>query len=180
MWLKTHRIPLCVLDRYLSAFYPQAPRNEIAAKRFPSYFSPAGSFRLFVRDEDCKNRDLLRLLRHKLRFPDFSISFESLSPGPEANYDQVITPLWDLDTPEWRRKLRGRDMRQIRITDTGRGKGVHIVVSEKASEPFMKDYMWKPVPEEYLDRVGLGALRESGLNARGDWHQRVSFGISYS
>lgn len=168
MWMDAHRIPLCVLDRYLSAFFPPAPRDQHALERYKSFFNPAGSLRIFVREAECAKYDMLRLVRHKLRFRDFTINFESL-PGANLKQIEVFKAFVNNDNPEWLQLMRAHAVRQLRINWQ---RSSHIVIKEMAAPLWLKSCLSGPAPDDYLKNLGLSQFCKPV--------QRISFGIDYS
>jgi hypothetical protein len=158
MWMDAHRIPLCAIDRYLSAFFPSPPRGEHALERFRSFSNPAGSLRIFLRAEDCTNRELLRLVRHKMRFPDFTITFESLHSLLAAQANEFGALLKN-NHPEWVRLVRSNGVSQVRVVRVVNGCLFRIVMKEKVAPLWMRMTLMSRVPEGYPATLGLDGFQ---------------------
>ena len=169
LWMDAHRIPLCALDRYLSAFHPSPPRNEQALKRFNSFFNPAGSLRLFLRTEELAYWDMLRLIQHQVRFPDFTVNFESLHDGRAAEA-KAFAEILHNEHPEWVKLIRAKTVRQVRPWFDNPPNSMRIVMKEKLAPLWMKATAQMKIPDGYLATLGLDTIR----------CKNIKFGVEYS
>ncbi|KAF2684316.1 hypothetical protein K458DRAFT_338323 [Lentithecium fluviatile CBS 122367] len=165
-WLGAHSIPLCALDRYLSAFYPRAPRTTQDRKRFDSFFDAAGTLRVYVRKADLGYRDLLRLVRHKVRFPRFTIGFDYLAGGELSKVTWLFEKLVNHTHPAWSQWIRSNSVSQILVLNIRK---VRIVVKEKAAPLWMRPVGYKNLTNGYLTSLGLDGLDEM-----------IDFAVDYS
>ena len=176
MFLSTHRFPLAALAGYFKAFFPlPSPRTDL--KRFTSYHDPAGALRLWIRQDDLCNTDILRLLKHKVRFPDYAITLD-FAPGllDESVADAMRVALLAVinnRSKKWVGWIRGNVVTQLRLVCRGFEDGrLRVVVKERYAPGWMRPTLDadRLIPEGYLESLGLD--QATGL--------KVNFGVDYS
>jgi hypothetical protein len=173
--MESHRIPLCELERYLSAFYPHPPRKD--RHRFEAYVNTAGRLKVWLRKTEFHNRDILRLLKLKLKLPNYIILFEHLGDvKPEEA--RGLSHLVNNKNPEWLRWIRGRVVTQVRTTlDPVRntaGEEIHklaVVVRAEHAPAWMRPMVIRPPPD------AKDLAKQLGLEGMQHWEAR--FSVSY-
>jgi hypothetical protein len=170
-WMGAIRIPLCAIDRYLTDFFPSRPSDPLALKRFPSYFNPSGSLRIFIRKEELVNRDICRLIKHKKRFPNFTIRFEYLTDVTSSKA-KGLEELVNNQHPAWLRWVRINAISQIRTWPLNYNARVTIVLKDKHAALWMRPMMEaaRSIPDDFLASMGLDAIS--------DW--KMDFGVDYT
>jgi hypothetical protein len=94
-------------------------------------------------------------------------------PLVHLEMENTIKAWLTIDAPNWLRMVRANNISQIRIT----GSCTYIVVRYTATERWMQyGGSSKGAPNEYLDGLGLSALRRSDLERRAYSH--VRFGVN--
>lgn len=167
----SHKIPLCALDNYLSAFFPSRLKETKA--HFEASTNTAGELRIFLRQDDMRGRDLLRLVKHKLRFPDYTIVFQQLAAVSEVRA-RGLEQLVNNQHPTWNRWIRRNDVvSQIRIglsSQHSAGDTITVVMKEKHALPWMKPTLNQIVPNDFPPSIGLDKVT----------HWQISFAVDYS
>ncbi|KAL6703861.1 hypothetical protein ACN47E_008995 [Coniothyrium glycines] len=173
LWLSTHRFPLFAVPGYLKAFYP-VPRPALPAalrRRMASYTGPAGTLRLYVTRAGLGDVDVLRLLKHKARFPACELRLVG-GLGVDAATLAAVQRIVGNENAKWKKWIKGSVVRQVRLRGEAGLLGedtVRIVVRQEEAEPWMKDSLRRPVPEEFAKGLGLEGV---------GW--KVEFGVDYS
>jgi hypothetical protein len=171
-WMEGHRIPLCELERYLSVFHPRSSLKN--RHRFKACVNTAGRLKVWLRKTEFHNRDILQLLKLKLKLPDYTILFEH---GPDVKPEEArgLSDLVNNKTPEWLRWLRGRIVTQVRTTRgsvrNSAGEQVHVlavVVRAEHAPNWMRPTVGGPPPEARDLAKGLG------LDGMEHWEARFS------
>jgi hypothetical protein len=175
--LSTNKIPLCALDDYLKAFYPRigpraAPGFE---KRLKSQYSTSGSLRIWLRKSELKCVDITRLIKHAIRFPDFTITVHSL-PDMHADILSLLQTLMSNKMIRWVSAIKGNKISQARLESSPYLRGprlfARIVVKEKHATSWMRLMAQgaNAMPTNYAETLGLG--KETDV-----W--KITFGIDY-
>ncbi|KAF1843582.1 uncharacterized protein K460DRAFT_290651, partial [Cucurbitaria berberidis CBS 394.84] len=168
LWLSSHRFPLFALDGYFKAFFPTpppasgpGPSPDTHRKRFDSYFDPAGKLRLWIRNEDVTDTDILGLLKYKARFPQYTITpvAAAYTNVPEETV-AFIAAIVNNSNPKWCWGIRDNVITQMRLIFSGSSSNVRIVVKEKYAPQWMRPTLQPEnnVPEGYLESLGLDKL----------------------
>jgi hypothetical protein len=168
MWLSTHKMPLFALDGYLKVFYPRpsAIASLETMNRHESTYSRSGSLRVWVRktDLDLPSVDILQVIKHKLRFPDFSFTVSAAVDVPS----ETTLAIQDIITNKkarWVRGIKGKKVSQLRLRWSHRYRHqcleATIVVKDECAP------RWMRVPNnvnakasDYAEALGLGATTE--------------------
>ena len=157
-WMEAHLIPLCELDRYFSTFFPTLPRDSVDQQRLSSFFKDSGSLRIWVRANELKTIDILRLLKFKLRFPDYKIVLEH-PPSVEADVIAGLSTLVNNKHPKWLQWLRGNIITQARLKPCRTGGHVfHFVVKVDWAENWMRPCLTRRIPDGFLSTLGLDGI----------------------
>lgn len=170
-------ILLGALDTYLKAYYPRInrPNTSLSTSNYlNSQFSASGSLRIWIRTSELENVDIIKLLKHAVRFPKFTISVHSLHDG-DAEMVSSLQNLVSNKTNRWVRGIQGNKISRVLLyyTRFSNRPLCWIVVKEKFALAWMKPYLGgpDPVPEGYLESLGLEGVAKV-------WY--VSFGVDYS
>ncbi|KAF2662434.1 hypothetical protein K491DRAFT_178244 [Lophiostoma macrostomum CBS 122681] len=168
-WMNGHRLPLSELDDYISVFF----RGQLkkGRDRQDPYFNPAGMLRVWVRDSELKDIDIMRLVKLKVRLPNYTIIFDHGSdvPGPLI---YGLNQLVNNTNAQWLRWLRGNIITQVRIRQNNNSAShkFYVVVKEKWAKDWMKPALNQAVADGFLDTIGLEDLV----------YWNVRFGVCYS
>ncbi|KAH3915392.1 hypothetical protein HBH56_073570 [Parastagonospora nodorum] len=163
-WLSTHKIPLFALDGYLKAFYPRTGpgASDEVKKRLESTYSRSGLLRVWVRkpDLDLPCVDILQLIKHTLRFPDFSITVSAAIDVPPETLSAIQAVLSN-KAARWVSGIKGNKVSQLRLRWSYRGPNpcleVTVVVKDEYAPRWMRapnDANWKS--SDYAEALGLG------------------------
>ncbi|KAF2796679.1 hypothetical protein K505DRAFT_415597 [Melanomma pulvis-pyrius CBS 109.77] len=155
-WMENHRIPLCELERYLSVFHRHPPVKD--RHRFQAYVNTAGQLKVWLRENELHCRDILRLLKLKLRLPDYTIIFEH-GIDVKPNEARDLTKLVNNKNPEWLRWLRGRIITQVRTSCYGYVPELTIVVRVGHAPDWMRTTFGPPAQEGFVEKFGLDGLK---------------------
>lgn len=120
------------MDGYITAFFPSpfgaSQASEEVRERIKSYCDPAGSLRLWVNRDSLTSIDIQKLLRFRLRFPDYAITpTPAYAWIPEKAID-TLSVLLNNKSPKWIKWLKQHVITQVvllGIQDIGQ---VRIVV----------------------------------------------------
>jgi hypothetical protein len=164
-----HRLPLSELAEYLCVFF--RPPSKKSKDVHDPYFNPTGRLRVWVRDSELKDIDIMRLVKLKARLPEYTIIFDHGSdvPGPLIfGLNQLVNN----SNPEWLRWIRGNIITQVRLRQNNNSAShkFYVVVKEKWAKDWMKPALNQSVDEGFLDTIGLGNLV----------YWSVRFGVCYS
>ncbi|KAH7063978.1 hypothetical protein BKA63DRAFT_428200, partial [Paraphoma chrysanthemicola] len=177
VWLATHKIPLCALDGYLKTFYPAVdPRiSPEAQRRLETQFSPNASLRLWIRRGELGDVDIIRLLKHMTRFPNFKVTCQAF-PDVDTVTLGSIQALIDNKNSSWISWIKNTTISQVRLLMRGfsdAGRPVRVVIKERYAPQWMKPTLNADthVPPGYVDNLGLGEVAKQ-------W--RIAFGVDYS
>ena len=176
MWLNTHRFPLFAVDPYLKTFFP-LPTPSTDRKRLDSYNDPSGTLHIIIRNNDLADTDILKLLKHKARYPSYN--FRPI-PAPHETVDEPtissIAALINNTSPAWIKWIKGNVVTQFRLKCNWRGyadagKPLRVVIKERHAPAWMKPTLNadKHVPPGYLEKLGLSLVT--------GW--KVWFGVDY-
>lgn len=152
--MEAHQIPICALDGYLSAFFPSPPQDNLALKRFDSFFNPTGSFRVVLRTEEICIWNLLSLIRHQVRFKDFTVVFEVDTYCAAVGIADLVNGLLRNTHREWLRLIREGAISHIG-TD---GLSTHVVIKRTMVPPWMYAQYYIEVSDDYPAILGLKSL----------------------
>ncbi|KAF1960564.1 hypothetical protein CC80DRAFT_404029, partial [Byssothecium circinans] len=158
LWLNQVRVPLCALDSFLTLFMTTIPKRKTG-------FDKNGSLRIWLRRTELNDRNIIRLLKHRVRFPDFDIRFEYPPDLPTARVDG-LRALLDNSHPRWIGWVKRNIISSVRL----RLASIVIVVKERHAPAWMKKTSGMVIPLAYLPTLGLE-------NAS-PW--RITFGVDYS
>ncbi|KAF1942128.1 hypothetical protein EJ02DRAFT_454492 [Clathrospora elynae] len=169
---------LPILAGFSQAFYPTPPTitPEKLRKRMISYHDPAGTLRLYITKDSLADTDMLRLLKFKIRFPNYTIT--PISSHPLNVPDDTITTLSTLinhSNPTWLRWIKRNVVKQVRIGCApvwSATEQVRVVVKERYAPRWMK--LFSPEPSPHRSLVEVLGLGEEVLG----W--KVNFGVDYS
>jgi hypothetical protein len=174
--MEGHRVPLCELERYLSVFHPRSSLKN--RHRFKACVNTAGRLKVWLRQNEFHNRDILRLLKLKLKLPDYTILFEHGSDVKPAEA-KGLSDLVNNNNPEWLRWLRGCIVTQVRTTRgsvrNASGEQVYVlavVVRAEHAPNWMRPTVGGPPPEtrDLAKRLGLDGMKH--------WEPR--FSVNYN
>ncbi len=175
MWLSTHKIPLSYVNAYLKAFFPLRLPKAIRIKHSSLVNS---TLRIFVRRENLITYhlcDVTRLIKHKARHPNCTITCLSL-PNSQESVLHGMERILNHDNGAWMHSVGSGRFSQIRI-------GVHeqqgtrgtsytmtamdVVVKERFAESWMKpSYPNKDDVDRFLEQFGF--IRDGSR-----WHVRL-------
>ncbi|KAH9869072.1 hypothetical protein J1614_008149 [Plenodomus biglobosus] len=175
MWLSTNRFPVFALEGYLKAFYPSTPRKPEAQARFEKSMNPTGTLRIYIGRDGIPPSDILRLIKFKLRFPDFDIT---PVPCPMFTDDitmEALNMLINNGNARWVQSIRSHRIKQLRVgLEYSQYAGsLHIVVGERWAEPCMKMGVPDGPALDEFQRIQKGL----GLQSL-PW--KVTFGVDYA
>ncbi|KAI8931164.1 hypothetical protein NX059_011517 [Plenodomus lindquistii] len=179
LWLSTNCFPFFALEGYIKTFYPSTLRklSEEAKARFDKSFNPAGTLRVYVGKDRIASIDILRLLKLKLRFPDFTITPVLFPLIKDDATIAALTLLFNNSAAKWVRWIESRKIKQVRVEMmyNDYAGSVHIVVGERWAEPWMKVL----TPSQGMLQGGrMGQMREELGLGKLEW--TLSFGVDYS
>jgi hypothetical protein len=169
MWLSTNRVPFCALTNYLKVFYPPTPTDPEARKRFKSFQGqPAGNLRIWVRKTELEDTDILRLLKHRQRFPGLNLQFTAQDTIPNGKLSP-LSLLIDNDNPKWTKWIKGSIITQVRLMWSA---SVRIVIKERYAPDWMKVTLYpnRRIDEKFVESFGLADLAKA-------WS--ISWGVGY-
>lgn len=173
-WLSTHKIPLSVLPQYLKAFFPtiKSSTSPKIRKKLESQYSPSGSLRLWLRESELVDANILSILRHAVRFPNSSITVEAMA-GVSPDMVASIQALISNTTKAWVHDVGNNKITQVRVmAKKSRSPWLRIVIKERFALEWMKSALTKEAnSHEYLKGLGLRDMADT-------W--KVSFGVDYS
>jgi hypothetical protein len=175
-WLSTHKIPLSALDTYLRTFYPHADPSASpeAQRRLDTQYSPSGSLRIWIRTSELADMNIIKLLKHGTRFPDFTFSVHAL-PDVSAKMLASIQALVVNKTARWVSGLHNNKISQVRLNPKGNlnAPAIRVVVRERYAVPWMKRLLanHRIVASGYTESLGLGEVEKV-------WD--FEFGVDYS
>jgi hypothetical protein len=174
MWLSTHMIPLFALSTYFTAFYPRAsPHLSLALKnRLSGQHSASGSLRLWIRISELTDMDIVKLLKHTIRFPNSTVSVHAL-PDVDAAMLSSIHDLVANKADRWVNAIKGNKISGVLLNANHGQQICRIVVKEKYALPWMKAALGthESAPVGFLEGLGL-------LEVVKFW--RIDFGVDYS
>jgi hypothetical protein len=174
IWLSTHNIPLSALDTYFKAFYPRIDRTNAPSTKqlLKSQTSASGSLRVWIRSSELDDIDIIKLLKHAIRFRKSTISIHSL-PNVDAAMLSSIEVLVSNKTDRWVSGIQDHKISRVLLYARFNIRICKIAVKEKFALPWMKPYLGgcNPVTKEYLESLGLDAVAKV-------W--QVRFGVDYS
>lgn len=177
-WMSAHQIPVDEfrVRRYLSTFFPVAGLARKILKASNSCPHPAGSLRVLLAGSSLSSVELIPLMQHKHRYPEFVISFESSVPA-YAPAVKIITDLVNNNHPKWRRWLQAKAISQFRYRYCGVYRpACYLVIKSDFAEDWMRPNIktaypgWLTRAVELLVAAGI----EPGLF--GD----ISWGVDYT
>jgi hypothetical protein len=169
MWLSTNCIPLCALTNYLKVFYPPAPTDPEVQKRFKSFQNQqAGNLRIWVRKTGLDDTDILRLLKHRQRFPGLNLQFTAQDTIPNGKLSP-LSLLVDNNNPKWTKWIKGSVITQVRLTSLPT---IRIVIKERYAPDWMKAILFRnrQVDKRFVESLGLADLAKV-------WG--ISWGVGY-
>ena len=180
LWLSTHRLPLFGLEGYFKVFFPvlrgSLRLSKDIQKRIKSYSSDAGTLRIWIRMNCLRRADILSLLKFRLRFPAYTITFDPGHPGIQSQTLSSLNALMNNANATWVKHLQQNRITQVRLVFDYYpyqtfNLVMRIVVKEMYAPSWMTgSYARRPLDiEEYKRQLGLD---------NPVWH--VSFGVSYS
>lgn len=169
--MEGHRIPFSELDRYLSVFLRLPPKKD--RHRYEAYYNSSGILRIWIRTSELNNTDLMRLLKFKVRLPDYKIVFCHLPDSSELI--QGLNQLVNHTHPRWLRWIRGNIITQVRLRKMAINNKYkfYIVIKEQWAEDWMKPSLYGLLhdpPEGYLHTIGMDKMAYWGF----------SFAVCYS
>jgi hypothetical protein len=184
MWLSTHRLPLSLTDAYFKAFFPAWTSRALA--RFKTHPNSIVAFRIWVRKGDMgtifNTRDATRLLRHKARFPNCTITCQGNPLIIKDALLQNVERILNHSNPTWLKWVNKGRISQIRLgldTDDTTVKLI-LVLKERFTEPWMK-VLHLPDPEQFYKDVAEEALSRFGFHAHGNKNYTfLKFNVDYS
>lgn len=111
---------------------------------------------------------MIRLLKHRLRFPGLKLRFEAQATIPDAHLSP-LSLLVDNDNPKWEKWIKSNVITQVRL---GKTLAVRIVVKERYAPDWMKATLHadRRVDPKFVESLGLTKLA-------GVW--TISFGVDY-
>lgn len=171
LWVATHIIPLSVLESYFSAFFPRPPKKDI--ERFNSYQNPNGKLKIFLREVNFAGLDLLKILKFKLRYPEYTLSYEYRRENDPPSSRNALEGILNNDNPVWTSWIKRNVVSQIRIESgayAGYGRTMNIIIKEKYAPLWMRSVLHASIPEGYLKKIGLEQITA--------WN--IKFGVDYS
>ena len=166
MWLSCHRVPLCSLNVYLKAFFPS--QNG----KITPYGTSGGALRIWIRNPEMTNCDILDLLKHKMRFPDCAIQLQG-QPDVNERILQALQSMVDNKNFTWNKWLKGNVIKQVRVNRHAGLTWMRFVIKERYAAPWMRETC-----VQNALRVET-ATKDIGLDDV-DKTFRVSFGVDYS
>jgi hypothetical protein len=177
-WLSTHRVPLSALDDYLRIYYPPiAPDASPEAKRrLETQYCPKGTLRIWIRTSELRDTNILRLLKHAARFPEFRFSVNG-GLDVSAEILESIHALLSVKTPRWIQGVRNNKIGAVRLKyikgDVDFGPTIGVVVKERYSLPWMRPvYGYQgALIGGYAELLGLGEVAKA-------W--TIGFAVDYS
>ncbi|KAF2714223.1 hypothetical protein K504DRAFT_462651 [Pleomassaria siparia CBS 279.74] len=169
-WMENHRIPLCTLDRYLSTFYPLPPLKN--RHRFQAYVKTAGQLKVWLRQSEFENKDILRLLKLKVRLPNYTIIFQH-GFDVKASEARGLSELINNKNPVWLRWIRSRIITQVRTTTGRRRNDLDIVVRAQHAPAWMHALVPYAEPRPETSRLA----KELGIDQLSHWTPR--FAVCY-
>ncbi|KAF2035197.1 hypothetical protein EK21DRAFT_96967 [Setomelanomma holmii] len=176
-WLSTHKVPLCAMDGYLKAFFPTIdPYVSIEArKRFESYSSTSASFCVWVRKEELFDADIVKLLKHMIRFPDIAVTCHAFPTVNEVTLN-AIQALLSNKNATWIKWIKNNTISQVRLMMrrcADADSPVRIVVKERYAPQWMRPTLNADtrIPDGYVESLGLGEV------AKG---RKIAFGVDYA
>jgi len=124
LWLSTHCFPLYVMDGYLKVFFPAPLRasqvSEQVRERIKSYCDPAGTLRLWINHDSLDAVDIQKLLRFRLRFPDYTIRpIPACSRIPKEAVN-IFSAILNIKNPKWIKWLNQHVITQVRLRTENR------------------------------------------------------------
>ncbi|KAH7120763.1 hypothetical protein B0J11DRAFT_490320 [Dendryphion nanum] len=172
LWMQGHRTFLNTLGRYLSTFYPNPRKKDIASE---PYLGSTGKLRIIIRRSEilATSHDLLRLVKLKAKLSGYNFVFDhgfDVKPGILAGLNHMLNNTH----PKWLRWVRANAIAEIRLDNCSiQPARVRIVVNERYASDWMK-------PMLIIQNERLAHLLESlGLNGMGNKDLRLTFGVRY-
>ena len=139
--------------------------------RFQAYVNTAGQLKVWLRHDEFHNRDILRLLKLKLRLPKYTILFEH---GADVTAEEAkgLSQLVNNTNPEWVRWLRARIVTQVRTTSGGFVPELAVVVRSEYAADWMKFTVGGPprMTDTLSQKLGLYELA----------HWKPSYSVCYN
>jgi hypothetical protein len=180
LWLSTHRVPLFALEGYFKAYFPvlrgSLRLSKDIQKRIKSYFSDAGTLRIWIRMNCLRHADILFLLKFRLRFPAYTITFDPGHPAIQSHTINSLNTLMNNANPTWVKHIKQNRITQVRLAfghypNQTFELVMRIVVKEMYAPSWMMATCARQPSaiEEYERQLGLD---------NPVWY--VSFGVSYS
>jgi hypothetical protein len=168
IWLSCHRIPLCSLEGYLKVFFPTPSSKAEVQGTLSSYGTSGGSLRVWVRNTELANRDLRKLLKHKMRFPDCTIQFQGQSDVDEGVL-QALQRITDNKDPTWTKWLKGNVITQVRWNGDRGVLPTRIIIKERYAPLWMRKVFQQDelLANAFAKDIGLQVVL-------------VGFGVDYS
>ncbi|KAF2877455.1 hypothetical protein BDV95DRAFT_644588 [Massariosphaeria phaeospora] len=169
-WMDGHKIPLCALESYMRAFFP--PLFKIHKNTVELNFNEAGRLTIWLRKCEFADRNLLRLLKFKARYPNYTIT---LAHGVDVGDDEVrdLNKLINNQNPKWLKWLRSSAISAVRMEQRGYGQSsgdtFRVVLREPSAESWMKNTLTGVEPEDFLPSIGLDNIET----------RRLRFGVNY-
>ena len=115
--------------------------------------------RVWVRTPELKRIDIMRLVRHAVRFPVCTISFNGLPDVSEKDLHCFRQIVWNRNA-KWLEWIRAGDVSQfIWASQNSPRTYARIVVKARHVEPWMYVPGSNAAPEDFLVRIGLGFMK---------------------
>jgi hypothetical protein len=127
--------------------------------------------RIWIRTSELRDIDILRVLKHAARFPEFTFS---VSGGPDVSAEALesIHALLSIKTPRWIQGVRSNKISAVRVHIKGlyiAGPTINVVVKERYALAWMKRA--GPTMKGYAELLGLEKVAKT-------WTLR--FAVDYS
>jgi hypothetical protein len=176
IWLSTNQIPLFAIPTYLKTFYPHPnPKASIEAhRRLATQFCPSGSLRVWIRFNELENMNMLALIKHCIRFPEFKITLHALHTINPASLASLLS-LINNKNERWVQGIRTNKISQVRSfvnRTTSIRPEIRVVAKERFAPKWMKAIgVQQRPPWRFEESLGLGELAK-------EW--KIDYGVDYS